>query len=339
MLERFKTILTVTIVTVTVWLFAEAESLSSYSSVSRIQFVAGEGTNRIVRVAEGFGASVTVDVEGSRAALEKAREILTSGVRLELGKPGVPLQDGTHSVNLLEAIQAYQPLTQAGVQVVSVTPQNITIRVLELETRQVPVDPQLPGVQVVGSVKVTPETAPIRLPRSEWLSMTQPLRLVARLPEDQTRELPASGVARREVRVTPPATTSGVEPFPNGVPTVELEFTVKNRNAIANISAAPVQVILPPIESGKWKVEIDPQDQFLALEVSGPSEVIERLQAAGSPVIAIVALSSDELEKGVESKEVAFGQLRAGVLAALPDSVRVTAPKTSVRLKVARIVP
>ena len=61
------------------------------------------------------------------------------------------------------------------------------------------------------------------------------------------------------------------------------------------------------------------------------------MQTAGSPVIAIVALSSDELEKGVESKEVAFGQLRSGVLSALPDSVRVAAPRTTVRLKVARI--
>lgn len=337
MFDRVKIFIMVTLVTLTVWLFAEAESLSSYSSVSRVQFVAGEGTNRIVRLTEGSTASVTVDVEGSRAALEKARDILTSGVRLELGKTGVPLADGTHSVNLLEAIHAYQPLTQAGVQVVSVTPQNVTIRVLELETRPTPVDAQLPGVQVVGSVKVTPETVPVRLPRGEWTAMTQPLRLVARLTDDQIRELPASGVARREVRVTPPATIGGVEPFASGVPSVELEFTVKNRNAVANITAAPVQVILPPIESGKWKVDIDPQDQFLALEAQGPSEVIERLQTAGNPVIAIVALSSDDLEKGIESKEVAFGQLRAGVLSAMPDSVRITAPKTSVRLKVARI--
>ncbi len=337
MFDRIKTILTVTIIAVILWLFAEAESLSSYSAITRVHFVAGEGTSRTVRAGEGFAGSVNVDVEGSRAALEKAKEILAGGVRLELGKPGVPFTDGTHSVNLLEAIQAYPSLTQAGVQVVAVSPQNVSIRIVELETRQTPVDALTPGVQVVGSVRVTPETVAVRLPRSEWEAMTSPLRLTAQLTEEQVRQLPSSGVARVEARVTAPSVGTGFEPFSGGTPTVSLEFTVKNRNASATFSAAPVQVILPPIEAGTWRVEVDQQDQFLSLEVSGPSEIIERLQAAGNPVIAIVALSSDELEKGVTSKEVAFGQLRGGVLSALPDTVRVTAPKTSVRLKVSRI--
>lgn len=335
-MERIRTFLTVTIIAVTLWLFAEAESLSEFSSITRVQFVAGEGTNRTVRALEGFGGSVTVDVKGSRAALEKAREILSNGLRLELGKPGVPFTDGSHTVNLLEALKANQALTQVGVQVVSVTPQNVSIRVTELETRQVPVDADLPGVQVVGPVKVTPETVPVRLPRMEWEAMSQPLRLSARLTEEQIRQLPSSGLAREQARVIAPANAGTVDPFPSGAPTVSLEFTVKNRHATAQFAAAPVQVVLPPIEVGNWDVDIEQQDQFVTVEASGPSEVIERLQASGHPIIATVALSSDDLERGVTSKELSFGQLRGGVLTALPESVRLTSPKTTVRLKITR---
>lgn len=336
-MERLKSFLTVSIITVTVWLFAEAESLSKHSAITRVQFIAGEGANRTVRPAEGFGGSVTADIEGSRAALEKAREILSNGLRLELGKPGVPFSDGTHTVNLLEALKAYEPLTIAGVQVVSVTPQNVVIRVVELETRQVPVDAELPGVQIVGQVKVAPETVAVRLPRSEWEAMTSPLRLTARLTEEQIRQLPSSGVAREQARVIAPASAAGVDGFSGGAPTVSLEFTVKNRNATAQLVAVPVQVVMPPIEAGKWLVEVNAQDQFLSADVSGPSEVIERLQASGNPVIAVVALSSDDLEKGITSKDVSFAQLRSGVLSALPDSVKLTAPKAAVRLKVTRV--
>jgi len=339
-LEHIKSFLLISVIALTVWLFAEAESLSNSSAITRVQFLAADGANRIVRPAEGFSGSVSVDVEGSRVALERAREILSAGVRLELGKPGVPFVDGVHSVNLLEAIQAFQPLAAAGVQVISVSPQNVNIRILELETRQVPVDADLPGVQVVGPVKLSPESIPLRLPRSEWEAMKEPLRLLARLSDEQIARLPASGVARVETRVPPPLSASGIDPFPAGAlgATVSLEFTVKDRNASAQFSAVPVQVLLPPIEAGAWRVLIEPQDQFLSLDVSGPSEVIERLQAAGAPIIALVALSSDDLEKGVTSKDVGFGQLRGGILSPLPDSAKFTSSKSTIRFSVTRTV-
>lgn len=340
MLERIKSFLLISVIALTIWLFAEAESLSSYSGITRVQFISGEGSNRTVRVADGFSGSVSVEVEGSRVAIDRAREILSAGVRLELGKTGVPFVDGAHSVNLVEAIQAYRPLAAAGVQVTSVSPQNVSLRITELETRQVPVDASLPGVQIVGAIRITPESLPVRLPRSEWEAMKEPLRLVVRLGDEQIARLPAGGVARVEARALAPASTSGVDPFPTGAgnAVVSLEFTVKDRNATAQFAAVPVQVLLPPIEAGVWRVQIESQDQFLTLEATGPSETIERLQAADAPLIALLALSSDDLERGIASKEVSFGQLRAGVLAPLPESVKVSAAKSAVRFTVTRAV-
>ncbi len=336
MLKPLKTIGIVTVIAVTIWLFAEAESLGDATLIARIQFVAGEGQDRLVRTVEGTDPTVAIDVRGSRGGIGRARDALTEGIRLELGSPGVASTDGRHTVNLLNALLAYKPLSGQGLKVVSVRPQNVDIIVRELVTIQVPIEPRLDGAEAVGPVKVTPETAQIRMPRSAWQSMGERLRAPARLSEEQASRLPGGGVARVDVRVEKPPELAGVDDVTLLTNPATLEFTVKNRAATLTVPVVPVQLVIPPIETERWAVRIQPEDQILSAEVSGPSEIIERIKGPAERLIAVLALSSDELESGVSSKEVSFALLRGGALAPLPESLRLTPSKAVVRFTVER---
>lgn len=339
MLEKLKSFGLVTIIAVTIWLFAEAESLGEYSGVTRVQFVTGDAKDLWVRPAEGFDGTVTIDIEGSRAALVKARDALAAGIRLTPGMAGVPAGEGRQTVNLLQALEGYRPLEQAGVKVVSIRPQNVEVNVRELVQQSIPIEPVLTGIELAGPAKPTPESARIRLPKKEWDSVGPQLRAPATLRADQVSRLPPSGPVKVEARVQLPAALIGVEGAEVLDPTATLEFTIKARFASASFPLVPVQVILPPVDLETWRVRLERDDQALSAEVTGPSDAIERLKSSGDRLIAMLPLSSDELDQGISSKEVAFGLLRGTTIAPLPESLRVNAPKSVVQFTIERRSP
>ncbi len=337
MLKPFKSFAIVTVIAVTIWLFAEAESLGEATLLARIQFVAGDAQDRLVRPVESADPTVAIDVRGSRGGIGRARDSLASEpIRLAPGSPGVPATDGRHTVNLLNALLEYKPLAGQGLKVVSVRPQNVDIVVRELVTQGVPIEPRLAGAEAVGAIKVTPEVAQIRMPRSAWDALGDRLRLQARLTEEQVSRLPGGGVARVEARLERPPELAGVDDVTLLTSTAALEFTVKNRSATITVPVVPVQLVVPPIETERWGVTIQPEDQILSAEISGPSEIVERIKGPSERLIAVLALSSDELESGLKSKEVSFALLRAGVLSPLPDSIRLTPSKAVVGFTVER---
>lgn len=339
MLERLKSFAVVTVIAVTIWLFAEAESLGEYSGVTRIQFVAGDAKDLWVRTSEGFDGTVTIDIEGSRAALVKARDALAAGIRLTPGMPGVPAGEGRQTVNLLQALEGYRPLEQAGVKVVSIRPQNVEVSVRELVRQSIPVEPMLSGVELAGPAKPNPESARIRLPKKDWESFGPQLRAPATLRTDQLTRLPPSGPVKVDARIQLPASLIGVEGVELLDATATLEFTIKARFASASFPLVPVQVILPPVDLENWRVRLEREDQALSADVTGPNDVVERLKSSGDRLIAMLPLSSDELDQGIASKEVAFGLLRGSTIAPLPESLRVNAAKSVVRFTIERRSP
>lgn len=335
MLERLRTFAIVTLIALTFWLFAEAESLGQFSGLTTVQFIAGPGEERLIRPAEGFGGSVTIDVTGSKAALARAGSVLGAGLKLEPGMPGVPTNNGRHTIDLLRALQSYTPLSGTGAQIVSVRPQLVDVTVTELITPDVPIDPMLNGIEVVGAVRVTPEAVPLRLPKASWELNREVLRIPARLSESQRRALPPSGTVRQTVRIELPESIAALPGVSLGVSDVMLEFTVRARTDALPLSSIPVQVVVPPVEAGKWTIDIAKSDRFLQGEVSGPKDQIERLRSGADGVVALVSLSSDDLVSGLTTKAVSFFVLRNGAVTPLGD-LTVATNTQSVALTITR---
>ena len=336
MLSGLRTFLVVTLLAVVFWLFAEAESLGQFSGLTSIRFVGGEGGERYVRTAEGFDESVTIDLTGTKSAVARAGLLLSKGLALEPGMPGVPGTDGRHSVNLLQALQSHKELSETGARVTSVRPLLVDVVVTELTTQEVPIEAALPGVEVVGAVKVTPERARLRLPRAAWELTRETLRVSSRVPEPARRGLPVSGPARVDAILEAPESVVALPGFAMLDSSATLEFIVRSQTSTAPAGPAPVQVLLPPVEVGKWIVEVEGEDRFLDVSASGPAERVERLRRKEAGVVGVVTLSSDDLEQRVTSKPVTLMVLAEGELRTWPE-VELTTPTKAVRFRIAPI--
>ena len=118
---------------------------------------------------------------------------------------------------------------------------------------------------------------------------------------------------------------------------VSVEFTLRRDTATITIASAPVQVLLPPPEAGRWEVRISPEDLFLRdIEVSGPAEFINQIRANEVRFVAVLALSSDDLERGITQKSAALATLRDGVISLPPSGVRIGVRNSTVRFEVVR---
>lgn len=339
MLERLKTFALVTLIAMTIWLFAEGESLGEASLLTFIEFAAPERAGLSVEASSDFDGTVTIELRGSRAGIAAVRDAIADKVRLEPGAPGVPAVDGEHSVNLFEALQAYRPLVASGVSIAAVRPQTVRIKVRELATVELAVSAELSGVEVVGAVKVSPERATLRLPRAVRDAMPPDLQIAAKLSEEQRRQLPPSGPARLDAALELPPALAQVDGVQLLARVATIEFTVRNRSTALALPAVPVQVVLPSLEVGRWSVALREEDQFLPAELSGPDDAVSALRAGGDAVIALLSLSSDELESGVSAKDVSFVLLREGAIRPLPPGLSAQGPRSSVKFEVRRIVP
>ena len=75
----------------------------------------------------------------------------------------------------------------------------------------------------------------------------------------------------------------------------------------------PVWLVLPSTEGTGWDVEV--LDKLLpGVSATGPQASIDRLERGDLVAIAFVTLSSDELERGVESKAAIVAAVQPGLI-------------------------
>lgn len=337
MLSKFRTGLLVTLFALVLWVFAESESLGEYTGLTTIRFAGGEGRDRLVIPRPGFQGTVNVNLVGSKSAIARSERVLGGGVLLEPGMPGVPTTDGRHALDLLQVLQGFGSLSRTGVRVAGVSPQIVEVEVVELTTVSAVVEPVLEGVEVVGEVRVNPDRVTIRLPRSALAQAGDSIRVQARLNEARARRLPSSGPAREEVPITPPPSIASLPGFEMDRTTATLEFTIRSRSTSELFRSIPVQAVLPPVEIGRWLVEVDAEDRFFSATAAGPPEALERLRSGAEALVALVALSSDDLASRVRAKDATFALLKGGVIGPLPADLSISADKTLVRLTIAPI--
>lgn len=340
MINKARTFGLVTLLAVAIWLFAEAESLGEYQGSARVQFVVGAQADRLVRP-EGFAGSVEIEIRGSRAAIGRARDILGSGLRLSPQDSGLASATGRQTVDLLRVLQQHSPLTDTGVQIDSVRPQSVDVLVTVLEERTLPVAAAMPTVEVVGQVRVAPENARVRMPASlQPAPGAEPFRVLARPTPEMVRRLPSSGAARlADVPLELPDGLMREADITLIDRAATLEFTIRNRNAVKELTLVPVQVVVPPIELQRWRVIVNPEDQFVTVTLTGVADALETIGTATERPVAVLSLSSDELDARITSKEIEVFVLRGGVLSALPGGVQGEPSKGSVRFQIERVEP
>ncbi len=333
MAERIQGIIIVSLIAVMIWLAAEAESLGTTSVPARTVFLAQDlaGEGRIIVSPKDWDGSVTLDLRGSRAALQSARTALESRIELRPGASGIPGEAGEYSVDLLTVLQQIERLRGSGIVIESVSPRTVSVEVRELALVSLPIRAELPGVQIAGEIGVAPVNASVRMPRQEAKAIAEAaevnggpgVQVIAQPTSQQLALLGEAGLKSIQVALQLPESLRGRPNIEILTRAATLTFTTQSGVRTETLSA-PVWTLLPSIEVGGWQVTVDPGDQLLTVKVTGPNAIMDRLRGASPAdrLVAVVELSSDDLDKRIESKVVSFMLLRDTGQLAIPESLK-----------------
>lgn len=331
-LADLKAMALATVIALLIWIYAEGQSLTARSLSVPVGLSADAQSGLVIQIDDpGFRGLARVRLEGSARTIDDAANLLTTNpVRLLPGMPGMPDQPGENrTINLREAISALPELSGLGSSVADVDPTTITVRVVRVLTRELPVRVDVPAdVQLDGEAQATPSQIMLRLPQAAADTLPESAVAIATIPTEDLARLGIDGPKVVLAKVRPPA---GLENVP-GVAVVPetVSVTLRPRRVVETyrLPNVPIWFSLPPTEdAGRWSIEM--VDKFLTdVTISGPADAVRRVRDGQAVVRAVVELGSEDLQRGVSTKAVRF--------TGLPQGITATAANPEARLRVSR---
>jgi hypothetical protein len=341
MLEKIRNVVLIALVTALVWIYAEAESLARSQQEVRVSFVSGADDLATRVISDDWRGVVRVRLEGSAASLQQT----PPRIELRPGSGVIPDQEGEYNISLADALRNDPELARAGVNVIAVEPPTVRLRIDTLRRiDDVPIRVALSGVDLEQPARLDPATADLVLSRpiADQLEALESGAFVLARVDPAQIDMSRRGLPQR-VRAT--------LGLPNGItanggtarltpPECIVEIVIRRDTATMTVPSAPVQVLLPPTEAGRWEVRILPEDLFLReIEITGPSEFVNQVRANDVRLVAVLSLSSDELERGVTEKRASLATLRDGMIGQPPPGARIEAKDPLVRFEIVRRSP
>lgn len=329
-----RTCVVVTLIAAMVWLLAESRMVRSRNIEAQVAIGtldAGSGGDLVVRQSPQVVPvrTVTIEIEGSTAGLDRFVRDLQNRIELRLGQEIAP-RAGEYRLDLRSVLRSSTGLDMQGVTVKAVTPPEVVLEVDELETRELPLTVLLPeGVQTDGAPRAEPASVRLRAPSklladlpAQFATVTLTSSQVAQLTPGRLETAPGGIVEVPGIGSGEWATS--IEPSQ-----VDVILTLKTVTQQLELDPLPVQVLIAPGEIGAWRVEIDDTDRdLLGVVVEGPVEGIEALRNRTVRPRAYVSLSFEDLERGVRSSPAQIVNL--------PLGCRVISPARTIGLSITR---
>ncbi len=342
MLRQIPTLLLVSLVTLLIWAFAEAETLRSRDVVMELVFEPDPEGDRTIEVRSASAAMVgvtqvlrpTVYLEGSAHAVDEAERTLRKPLRLDPYSPAMPRQPGEHAVSLRDLVREHPDLALSRVTIKRVEPVEVFVQIDEMASVDAAVRVEVGAGDLEGTPEARPARARIRVP-SRLASSLPPDAYVIASPDapDLERALPGRRETISNVRLSLPPTLATVREARIQPPMADVVLTLRSRTPTSKALTVPVQVVMAGIEQSKWDVVIDAQGQFVSdVTVTGPAEFVRQIDSRQLAVVALLPLSFAELEGGnVTSKDVVFTTMPP-----VGAPLKFEAPKTVVSFKATR---
>ena len=331
MRERFSTYFLVTFIAIAVWLYAEAETRERIEVAARVQFV-GANSGWFIQSSADFDRRATLEIEGSRAALSRVREVLGQPLQLSPGMAAVPASDGLTQVNLLDALAGHPELERANVSLMSVRPLRVEVQVEAMEERELAIVPALAGIPVVGEVSIEPALVRVNARASLWEAVGEDAVVMVSMTPDQRASLPASGRVSMDAPLRLPEALRNQAGVDVSTRAARLEFETSQPVA-SETARVPVLVVLSPTEIGRWDIALEEDDRFKSVQLTGPPEAVDRLGAGEAALVAAIVLTLGDLEGG-SGEKIATLQTRSG--APIPGEVSVQLLEAGVRFTATR---
>jgi hypothetical protein len=337
-LAQVRSFVLIAMVTLLIWLLAEAESLRVEKVRVELSFRAPADSGRYVKADPEFPGVVTVRLEGSTARVDAlAAQLRNKPLVLEPGMEGVSVEPGRRLVDLRTALRGMPAVRESGASIADVDPPGVQVSIDNLITREnVKVRVQLPpGALVEGTPEPNPASVRLRYPEAAGRELPEDLAVDAPIDASALTGLPEG---RRStitgIRLELPESLRGIEGARATPGTVAATLTLRSRTSSVTLPSVPVHVRLAPTETGIWDIAMPAESRLLTeVQVTGPSETIELIRSDRLKPIAYIPLSFEELERAAASGQPIE---KAPVFSDLPTVLKFEARQKTVRLTVKR---
>jgi hypothetical protein len=338
------TIVVLALVTILIWLFAESQTLTRTDVETVVTLESPEGLDRVARLADGGGetAQVSLTLEGPRSEIESAAARLRrEGLQVAVGSVDGPgLEPRTHDLDVREMAQSAAGDMLGSVTVRSAEPARLAVDVDELVSRDgVPVDFQEEGLDLAEPPAIEPSAVRVTGPASiiRALEAAGALEVEARLERSAAQSLRPGVTQRLEARLEISALSSAERARVTISPSrASVRLSIRSRVSSIDVATAPVQILGLPSDLARWRVV--PSQRFIdGLRVTGPSDVVSRLADRELSVVAVVRLTSDELQRGIDAKEATYALLTGEGLEPAPASLTIEGPEAPIGLTIEEI--
>lgn len=334
--RQIRTFIIVTLITLMVWLLAEARMVRNRTIEAQVVLTVIEsagGAKLVVRQAASSKGSVepvrtvSIDIEGSTAGIDRFARALQNRVELRVGRD-FPASRGVHSIDLKSLLSNSNEMEVHGLIITDVSPAMIRVEVDEIETREFPIRVLMPaGVELDGAPRAEPSSVRVTGPKGMFTQLDGQEAFVhvadaqiIELTQGRLETIPGLVIDLPGINRTDWAMT--IEPGQ-----ADVLVTVRTLTEKLTIPRLPIQVLIAPDGIGDWRVVIDDADKDMVnVMVEGPAEGIALLKSGETQPWAVVNLSFEDLGRRIRSKQ-------AQILG-LPAGCRVVSPSFTVNIEI-----
>ncbi len=323
-------IIAAAIVALLIWAYANDRTRETATVSGTVRIAASDPRANFI---EPTGAvTVSMEVRGSRRAIERVEDALRTGVSLATGSGVIPSEPGEFPIDLKDAIAADAGIMATGIEIARTKPEEIRVQIGKLVTDQVPVTAVLPRASVQGEIVIDPPVVAVTLPEAARIAVgaisldalvdtknLEPGRLHA---VDVDLKLPDSLNRWKElVRVVPPR--------------AKVSFSLLATTGQFVISSIPVEVAVAPAALDHYEVTLlSGSTSVPNVVVTGPLASIDQLRNADFAAAAVVSLSPRVLAPGVRKVPISMWRLPEGVTVISANGVAIAAGSAPIELSV-----
>lgn len=325
------------LVTCLIWLFAESQTLTRADVETAVTLESPEGLARMARWVEGGrSVSVTLSLEGPRSEIDAATALLRrQGVTLPVGSEGGPgSAPRIYELDLAESVRRAAADELGSVSILRAEPEARRVEVDEVITVQARASFDATGLDLAEPASIEPAEVEVRGPAGVLRALADDLEAEARLEPSARASIRPDVEQRLEARVALPALSPDDRARVTVTPQrVIVRLLVRSKVSTIEVASAPVQVLGLASDLARWRVT--PDRRFVdGLTVTGPSDLIERLESRELSIVAVLRLTTEDLQRGVAEEAPTFALLTADGLTPAPAALEITGPGEPVGLEI-----
>ncbi|MBB6428547.1 hypothetical protein [Algisphaera agarilytica] len=283
--EKVETWIVVTIISVLVWLYAEATVLKQETGKT-VQLLINEPTDRYAITPETEG--LLVNYRASSGQIQRFNAITGVPLIHEIDPTGIT--EPTDRTIILDEALIRAGLGEIGITELDVEPATLTVTIEPLETIELPIEVQASNLKLSGNPVAEPASVSITGPMS-MVSQLEGLYIIANLANANTVE----GTGLERVATNVPLTfPSQYDPSKPGAKDdapkngIRVNYTLENDTVTTTLDRVPLHINLPVELQLRYTVRPEDRSNFLRdVELQGPADVIARI-AARDPDLPVI---------------------------------------------------